>query len=802
MGNETSKTGGQPSTTMTTTTSTRSAGRSGGAPVFPSPGAASTTIASSTGATPVPSVPLQAVPGSPKLNAAASPTTQQQQQQSLATSLPRRSSAAVAVPGRGNSALNMNNNPSSAAVPLSAQTPSSASQRGFLASADIPISGSFSNNLDAISSSVPRYVDANSMVYTFPSFSEASFTNNGGGGMMNNNNNNNFNGLAGTAAGQASAPVALPQAVSNGDFRLGAPSSPLSPLRRHMSAVNASSPIAVPTYNTATASAVEELSCSSPVLRSYRQHSFSATKRDTCLARSPNSPPVTYFGSSSLNMNAPDMPTTLAASSSMTTSGSPGAAAIHTKFLEITGHPLGLENYGNTCYCNSVIQLIYHCTPLRLRLLELHDVYQSKKGKPGFEEDTVLYQLCNLIAIMHKSNNRSKEKYPREKIAPKDLLQCVRKKNEIFNNDMQQDAHEFTMFLINDITETEQRIMADPNNVNIFIQHEAAMRKKSASFSFWKHSKDKTISASSQKTSSKNDKVSVTSADNGKTKSTSQQPFSGDLTPLQVILQGQFGSLTACLECENITARDEVFIDLSLETAQGCSLLRCLDHFGDPEYFWGKNKLRCDECKAQVRAAKTIHVQQLPQYALLIHLKRFQYDVKKQNFTKKADHVALPMQMDVEEYLTDPDVIEKNLRIEQARSQKETTSSAAGKKGDDDDGGAAGAGAGGGATNHSKDTSPDTFKPASEEVRSKLRGVARHKARFELTGFVAHIGEGPNSGHYFTCVRYGPQLWRRFDDDTVSTMAERDVQQYFGVPSDATGVVTTTAYILLYERVA
>ena len=149
-----------------------------------------------------------------------------------------------------------------------------------------------------------------------------------------------------------------------------------------------------------------------------------------------------------------------------------------------------------------------------------------------------------------------------------------------------------------------------------------------------------------------------------------------------------------------------------------------------------------------------------------------------------------------------PDVIEKNLRIEQARSQKETTSSAAGKKGDDDDGGAAGAGAGGGATNHSKDTSPDTFKPASEEVRSKLRGVARHKARFELTGFVAHIGEGPNSGHYFTCVRYGPQLWRRFDDDTVSTMAERDVQQYFGVPSDATGVVTTTAYILLYERVA
>jgi ubiquitin carboxyl-terminal hydrolase 12/46 len=651
----------------------------------------------------------------------------------------------------------------------------------------------------AASSSVPRYVDASSMVYTLPSFtSEMSFASTGAPAAEGVNANNNNNGGGGGLAGIASAPMPLRPATSGSDFRLGAPSSPLSPSRRHFPVGSASSPIAIPTYNTTTTSAVEELSCSSPVLRSYRQHSFSTSRRDTCLATSPTSPPAMHLGSSPLSASVPDMPTTLASSS--TAFGSSGAA-IHTKFLEITGHPLGLENYGNTCYCNSVIQLIYHCTPLRLRLLELYDVYQARKGKPGFEEDTVLYQLCSLIAVMHKSNNRSKDKYPREKIAPRELLQCVRKRNEIFNNDMQQDAHEFTMFLINDIMESEQRIMADPSNANLFLQHEAAVKKKTSSLAFWKHSKDKTISANSQK-ASKHDKSSTTPSapDGSKAKLSAQAPCSGDLTPLQVILQGQFGSLTACLECENITAREEVFIDLSLETAQGCSLLRCLDHFGDPEYFWGTNKLRCDECEAAVRAAKTIHVQQLPQYALLIHLKRFQYDVKKQSYTKKADHVALPMQMDVEEYLTDPEVIEKNLRAQQARSQQMDSASGGGG------GGGGGGGAGGAARKDeaasAKKDSPDTFEPASEEVRSKLRGVARHKARFELTGFVAHLGEGPNSGHYFTCVRYGPQLWRRFDDDTVSTMAERDVQQYFGVPSDATGVVTTTAYILLYERVA
>lgn len=646
--------------------------------------------------------------------------------------------------------------------------------------------------MDTVGSSVPRYVDAKSMVYTLPCFTpDRSLSSPTSGG-----------------AGPRSQPIAiqmsisqqLPMISSSSDFRACAPSSPLSPSRRRFAA-NLSSTFEIPTYNTTTSTVVEDLSCSSPVLKSYRQHSFSQPRWDACLADSPKSPGMSIHGCASLSAGASEAPVAMSPATSFSSGAgsSSHSTAIHTKFLEITGHPLGLENYGNTCYCNSVIQLIYHCAPLRLRLLELHHVYLTKKGKSGFEEGTVLFHLCSLIGAMHKSNNRTKDKYQREKIVPKDLLNCVRAKNEVFNNDMQQDAHEFTMFLLNDIWDTEQRIMADPANVNLFLKHEASMKKKGSLPFSWKHSKDKHISTHKESKLDKTTSAAATNSDAGTSGGKAvdaQQHFSRELTPLQVILQGQFGSLTACLECENVTARDEVFMDLSLETAQGTSLLRCLDHFGDPEYFWGTNKLRCEECKMPVRAAKTIHVQQLPQYALLIHLKRFQYDVKKQTFTKKADHVALPMQMDVEEYLTDPEVIKQNLRNKQARSQKNSGVDAGSSTGGHDNSGS-------GQKNGANTTSSlDTFKPASEEVRRKLRGVARHKARFELTGFVAHIGEGPNSGHYFTCVRYGPQLWRRFDDETVSTMAERDVKQYFGVPSDAVGVVTTTAYILLYERVA
>ena len=45
----------------------------------------------------------------------------------------------------------------------------------------------------------------------------------------------------------------------------------------------------------------------------------------------------------------------------------------------------GLESFGNTCYCNSVLQALYHCPPFRSEmLLEYREVRRATARGHGF----------------------------------------------------------------------------------------------------------------------------------------------------------------------------------------------------------------------------------------------------------------------------------------------------------------------------------------------------------------------------------------------------------------------------------
>mmetsp|Transcript_47812 Transcript_47812/g.149906 ORF Transcript_47812/g.149906 Transcript_47812/m.149906 type:complete len:176 (-) Transcript_47812:629-1156(-) len=105
----------------------------------------------------------------------------------------------------------------------------------------------------------------------------------------------------------------------------------------------------------------------------------------------------------------------------------------------------GLENFGNTCYCNSVLQALYFCLPFREAVLDWARACVNSKVRN--DEDSMLVSVAE--TFLHISSNKKKFGV----YGPKKLIQVLRKNNEAFRGYQHQDAHEFMNYLLNQITE-------------------------------------------------------------------------------------------------------------------------------------------------------------------------------------------------------------------------------------------------------------------------------------------------------------------------------------------------------------
>lgn len=82
---------------------------------------------------------------------------------------------------------------------------------------------------------------------------------------------------------------------------------------------------------------------------------------------------------------------------------------------------LGLENYGNTCYCNSVLQALYYCAAFRTALL--HYVEQRHGAASGGGVDSLLIQLAQLYAQIGAHKRRTGV------IGPRKFIQRLKTEN-------------------------------------------------------------------------------------------------------------------------------------------------------------------------------------------------------------------------------------------------------------------------------------------------------------------------------------------------------------------------------------
>lgn len=243
----------------------------------------------------------------------------------------------------------------------------------------------------------------------------------------------------------------------------------------------------------------------------------------------------------------------------------------------------GFENFGNTCYCNSVLQALYFCIPFRDAVLEWGRAPTLSSVRK--DSDSMLLSVSEMF--QHINSNKKKFGV----YQPKKLIDVVRKKNETFQGHQHQDAHEFMNYLLNQIGE----------EINAENREVAGERANASGFKLPR-------------------------------------------TWLQEIFEGTLVNETRCLNCETVTSRDEAFLDLSLEIEENSSITSCLRNFSGIETMNKQDKFYCDECCSLQEAHKCIRVKKTPTI-LALHLKRFKYMESVRRLKKLSHRVVFPAEL-------------------------------------------------------------------------------------------------------------------------------------------------------------
>lgn len=195
-------------------------------------------------------------------------------------------------------------------------------------------------------------------------------------------------------------------------------------------------------------------------------------------------------------------------------------------------------------------------------------------------------------------------------VSPTRFLEILRRENEMFRSLMHQDAHEFLNLLLNEVVAN-----VEVNAKKLEAEKEMNGSAEARSF------EDVLASAMPIIT------------DGARTPSNTgwvHELFEGTLT-----------SETKCLTCENVSQRDEAFLDLSVDLDQHSSVTSCLRKFSEEEMLCERNKFHCDRCGGLQEAEKRMKIKRLPKI-LALHLKRFKYTEDLQRLQKLFHRVVYP----------------------------------------------------------------------------------------------------------------------------------------------------------------
>lgn len=356
----------------------------------------------------------------------------------------------------------------------------------------------------------------------------------------------------------------------------------------------------------------------------------------------------------------------------------------------------GFENLGNTCYCNSIIQCLYYTKQFRLEILKhpMHDPSIQREQKltmPGNKPHPSTNVVVNITppTSAESDNDKPKVSLARrtsnffgmgKKSSNDDSNGPPPSSSETNNSNMTVTTIIIPNFRSNSNSHILIGIPPDPNVINIDARKKAAILAgpllnvdhslnnyslKESLFTALKDLFESMVEHESLKgVVSPFYLIETLKRENELFRSAQHQDaheflnfllndvidtfetLKAGKNNIHDLFQGILTNQTKCLTCENITSRDEQFLDLSVNLNDNEDLKSCLTQFSASEMLSGSNKFYCDSCHSLQEAEKMMGFKKFPKI-LALHLKRFKYSEEQNHLVKLFNKITYPLYLNV-----------------------------------------------------------------------------------------------------------------------------------------------------------